>query len=429
MTRKLILSLMASTIALSTAALADTTAITGGTVWTGTGTEPIENGVVILIDDEVTAVGDDNLAIPAGATIVDASGSWVTPGIFAPFTKVGLVEVGAEDATNDVSAANSPYSASINAADAFNPSASSVPVTRLEGVTRMAVAPGFGQSLFAGQGFIAATSGEPDSVMQERAFTYIALGEGGAARAGGSRPAAWAQLRAALDDARNFTSRYITNPTGAALSRADADALGPAARGEQLILVAMHRASDIRRLIAFANDNPRLQFAIVGAAEGWIVADELAAADIPVIIDPFDNLPASFEQLGATSRNAERLIEAGVKTAFGHLGDDSHQTRLVLQSAGNAVANGLDPADAIKAITSTPADIFGLSDYGRLSSGASADVVIWDGDPLDVTSAPTTVIIGGVEQVMESRQTKLRDRYLDLTEDFGDLPLAYKRGG
>ena len=181
-------------------------------------------------------------------------------------------------------------------------------------------------------------------------------------------------------------------------------------------------------MIAFSEEKSSLNFAIVGATEGWLVADELAASGIPVIMDPFDNLPASFEQLGATSRNAERLIEAGVKTAFAHLGSDSHQTRLVLQSAGNAVANGLDAAEAIKAITSVPAEIFGYNDLGRLSSGAIADIVIWDGDPLDVTSAPTTIIIDGVEQAMESRQTKLRDRYLDLTDDGGDLPLAYRKG-
>ena len=173
------------------------------------------------------------------------------------------------------------------------------------------------------------------------------------------------------------------------------------------------------------SDYPELDVAIVGATEGWIVAEELAEAGIPVIIDPFDNLPASFEQLGATSHNAERLIEAGVKTAFAHLGNDAHQSRLVLQSAGNAVANGVSRADAMRAITSIPADIFGQSDLGRLNSGAIADLVVWDGDPLEVTSAPTHVLIDGEQQSMESRQTLLRDRYLSLED--GDLPLAYRK--
>jgi len=242
---------------------------------------------------------------------------------------------------------------------------------------------------------------------------------------GGSRSAAWATLRAALDDAENFTGRYVTSPDGAALNRVDAEALAPAARGQQLLLVRVHRASDIRRLIQMLDDFPAIDVAIVGAAEGWLVADELAQADIPVIIDPFDNLPASFERLGATSHNAERLIEGGVTTAFANLDSSAHQNRLVLQVAGNAVANGVARADALRAITSVPADIFGFSTLGRLSTGATADVVVWDGDPLEITSAPTHVLIDGEDQSLESRQTRLRDRYLSLEQ--GDLPLAYRK--
>lgn len=408
-------------------AKADTIAVTGGTVWTGTNDTPIADGVVIIIDGQIAAVGDDTLAIPANATRIDASGNWITPGIFAPFSRTGLVEVGAEDSTNDISAGDSRYSVALNAADSFNPAATSIPVTRIEGVTRMAVAPGFGNTLFAGQGLIADTSGSSSSIVQERVFQYITLGEQGAGRSGGSRAAAWAKLNAALEDARNFTGRYITSPDGAALNRTDAQALIPAARGQQLLLVNTHRASDIRRLIDFKEANPALKIAIVGATEGWRVADELAAADIPVIIDPFDNLPSSFENLAATSHNAERLIAAGVRTAFGHLGSDAHQTRLLLQSAGNAVANGVSQADAIRAVTSVPASIFGFERYARLESGAIGDLVVWDGDPLEITSAPTTVIINGDIQPLESRQTKLRDRYLDLTVDSGELPLAYRK--
>lgn len=428
MIHKLLATAALSAVFTVTAAFAETTVITGGTLWTGIDDEPLANAVIILVDDEIAAIGDETLAIPEGALRVDASGNWVTPGIFAPFTRLGLVEIEAEDSTNDISAAETPYSAALNAADGFNPSATSIPVTRLEGVTRIAVAPGFSNSLFAGHGFIADTSGLADSILKERAFQYITIGEQGAALSGGSRSAGWTKLKAALDDARSFTGRYITNPQGAALNRTDADALAPAARGQQLILVNVHRASDIRRLIAFARENRQLNLAIVGAAEGWLVAEELAAADIPVIIEPFDNLPSSFERLGATSRNAQRLIEAGVRTAFAHLDSDTHQTRLVLQSAGNAVANGVSQADAIRAMTSVPADIFGLDRLGRLEAGAIADLVIWDGDPLEVTSAPTTVLINGVEQVLESRQTKLRDRYMTLEKDGGDLPLSYRKG-
>ena len=289
----------------------------------------------------------------------------------------------------------------------------------------MAVAPSNGNTLFAGRGFIADTSGDADSITQENVFQLITLGEGGSGLSGGSRSAAWATLRAALDDAQNFTGRYVTGPNGAALNRVDAEALAPVVRGQQLLMVQNHRPSDIRRLLGVLPDYPDLDVAIVGAAEGWLVAEELAAADVPVIIDPFDNLPASFERLGATSKNAQRLLDAGVTTAFAHLDSSAHQTRLILQNAGNAVANGVSHADALHAITSVPADIFGLTTLGRLRSGASGDVVVWDGDPLEITSAPSHVLIDGDVQSLESRQTLLRDRYLSLEQ--GDLPLAYRK--
>jgi len=159
---KLLSSAALTALILAAPAAGETYAITGGTIWTGTDNAPIADGVVIITDDEITAIGDDSTDIPAGATQIDATGSWVTPGIFSAFSRVGIVEVGAEDATNDTSAGESNYSTALNAADGFNPSATSVPVTRIEGVTRMAVMPGFGNSLFAGQGFIADTSGASD---------------------------------------------------------------------------------------------------------------------------------------------------------------------------------------------------------------------------------------------------------------------------
>ena len=425
MIRKALTGVALSAMMLASPALADTIAITGGTVWTGTQDAAIENGVVLIVDDKIVAVGDARLSVPSNATVIDAAGGWVTPGIFAPFARTGLVEVGAEAATNDTAAVESKYSAALNAADGFNPASTTIDITRIEGITRMAVAPSNGNRMFAGSGFIADTSGDAGSILRENVFQLITLGEGGSGLSGGSRPAAWATLRAALDDAQSYTGRYVTGPEGAALNRVDAEALAPVVRGQQLLLVQVHRASDIRRLLGILPDYAELDVAIVGAAEGWLVADELAAADVPVIIDPFDNLPASFERLGATSKNAQRLIDAGVTTAFAQLDSSAHQTRLILQNAGNAVANGVSHADAMHAITSIPADIFGQTTLGRLRSGAAGDVVVWDGDPLEITSAPSHVLIDGEVQSLESRQTLLRDRYLSLED--GDLPLAYRK--
>ncbi|MEO0466207.1 MAG: amidohydrolase family protein [Pseudomonadota bacterium] len=415
-------------LALFTAAgsgLAQTYAITNAKAWTGTARGLIEGATIIIVDGRIAEVRTNDAALPSGATVIDAEGQWVTPGIISPFSRVGLVEVNAESSTNDIAAGSSSYSVALKAADSFNPRASTVPVTRLDGVTRLVVAPNAGDDIFAGRGLTANTSGAPGSIMDDDAFVYIRMGEGGAGIAGGSRSAAWARLRAALSDARSFPARYLAHNEGDALTRVDAQAFGAASRGDQMIMVEAHRASDILTLIAFSQRAPQLNIVLVGADEGWLVADELAAANIPVIVDPFQNLPASFEQLGATSENAARLIEAGVITAFSHLGDNTHQSGLVLQSAGNAVANGVSHDDALAAITIVPAVIFGMDGLGALEPDAIGDLVIWDGDPLEVMSAPTQVFIDGAPQSMESRQSRLRDRYLGMEP--GDLPYAYKR--
>ncbi len=423
MIRKILLA-SAAAYGLFASASAQDIAIVNAKVWTGTEAGTLENATVYISDGSIQGLGV-NYAPPSGTPIINADGNWVTPGIIAPFSRVGTVEVGAEDSTNDTSAGGSQFSVALRAADGFNPAATPIAVTRLEGVTRVAVAPANGGSLIAGQGFIADTSGDADSITDSRSFIYVNLGEGGADLAGGSRPAAWASLRGAFADARGYPARFMAHNEGDTLTRADAQAFGRAVRGQQLILISAHRASDLRLIMDLKTENPNLNLAIVGADEGWMVADELAAANIPVIVDPFSNLPASFSQLGATSRNAERLIAAGVPTAFAHLGNSGHQSRLVLQSAGNAVANGVSFEDAMSAMTAVPAAIFDLDGVGAIERGNVADLVIWDGDPLEVTSAPMSIFINGKAQSMESRQTKLRDRYLDLDES--EKPLAYKR--
>lgn len=422
MIRKILLSAAASA-AIALGAAAQNVAIVNAKVWTGTDAGTLDNATVYISNGDVAGLGV-NFAPPSGTELIDAEGNWVTPGIFSPFSRTGIVEVGAEDSTNDTSAAGTQFSVALRASDGFNPAATTIDVTRIEGVTRIAVAPSNAASLIAGQGFIADTTGDADSISYDRAFVYIDLGEIGAGLAGGSRPAAWASLRGAFADARGYPARFMAHNEGDTLTRADAQAFGRAVRGQQLMIIAARRASDLRMVMALKEENPNLNLAIVGADEGWIVADELADAGIPVIIDPFQNLPASFSQLGATSKNAERLLDAGVTTAFAFLGRDTHQARLVLQSAGNAAANGVSFDDAMAAMTTVPAEIFGIEDYGTIERGSTADLVLWDGDPLEVSSAPIAVFIDGEAQSLESRQTKLRDRYLDLDES--EKPLAYK---
>jgi imidazolonepropionase-like amidohydrolase len=225
----------------------------------------------------------------------------------------------------------------------------------------------------------------------------------------------WPVLEASLRDAREYPSRYRSGQGGAVLSEIDAQALQPFALGQGMFLVHIERAADIRELIRFARANPSLKFAIHGGAEAWLVANELATAKIPVILDPLVNLPDRMERLAARLDNAVLLNRAGVKFAIapGPGTVDAHQARLVLQLAGNAVANGLPWDAAFAAVTKTPAEIFGVgADLGTLSAGRTADVVVWDGDPLEVQSAPTAVYIAGRAMPLTSRQTRLRDRYL-----------------
>ena len=404
-------------------ALAETIVLRGETVWTGTAQGTIQNGVVVIEDDRIVTVGGENTEVPDGATEISAA--WVTPGLIAAFSRTGLVEVSAEDSTNDTMAANSKFSTSLNAADGFNPDATAVDITRIEGFTRLVVAPNTGNTILAGQGFVADTSGDLDADIDAQAFSFIKLGESGAGLAGGSRQSAMAMLRAALDDARTYPARYLTHNEGAALNRLDALSFSTAARGQQLMVIQASRASDLNAVMDLAEEYPNLDIVIVGADEAWRVADRLAIMDIPVIINAFSNLPSSFEQLAATSENAARLADAGVTFAIANIGDESHQARLATQLAGNAVANGLSFNDALAALTTAPADIFGLTGFGRLAPGAHADVVAWDGDPLEVVSSPTAVIIAGEAQSLESRQTRLRDRYLSLDES--ERPRAYSR--
>ncbi len=407
------LSALLLALALATPAAAQTILIRDGRVVTNAGAGTIENGDVLIVDGRIRAVGA-SIAAPANARVIEAQGRFVTPGAFAAMSEVGLSEISGSGAPNDARIEGSLVSAAADAGRAFNPSVTAVPVTRMEGVTRAAIAPSSTDTMFGGRGALVSLGGRPDSVFSPRAFMVVELGETGANRTGSSRAALWPAFEAALRDAREYPARYQRGQGGAVLNELDAAALQPFARGEGAFLVHVESAADIRRILRFKRDNPHLNFILHGGAEAWQVADELAAARMPVIIDPLATLPDRFERLSARPDNAALLQRAGVQIAIapGPGSVDAHQARLVLQLAGNAVANGLPWDAAFAAVTRGPADIFGVGNQlGRLAPNYIADVVIWDGDPLEVQSAPTAVFIAGVEQPLVSRQTRLRDRY------------------
>jgi imidazolonepropionase-like amidohydrolase len=396
---------------IATPAAAETVLIRDGRVVTNGAAGTIENGDVLIIDGRISAVGE-NITAPRGARIIEAQGRFVTPGAFAAMSALGLSEINGSGAPDDASVEGELIAAAADAGRAFNPDVTAIAITRLEGVTRAAIAPSETATMFGGRGALVSLSGDPDSVFRQQAFMLVELGETGATRTGSSRAAVWPAFEAALQDAREYPGRYRSGQGGAVLNEIDAAALAPFARGQGLLLVHVESAADIRRLIRFKQANPSLRIAIQGGGEGWQVAEELEAARIPVILDNvLTNLPSSFEQLSARLDNAALLHAAGVQIAIAPSAGDAQQARLVLQLAGNAVANGLPWDAAFAAISRTPAEIFGAANIGRLERNYLADVVIWDGDPLEVQSAPTAVFIEGVEQPPVSRQTRLRDRY------------------
>ncbi len=407
-----LLAALTVALALASPAAAQSTLIRGGRVVTNTGAV-LERADVLIIDGRIGSVGA-SIAAPAGARIIDATGKWVTPGVIASMSEIGLSEISGSGAPNDASIKEGRISAAADAGRAFDPAASAVAITRLEGVTRAVIAPDAVGTIFSGRGALVTLDGGADSVYRERIFEVLELGEVGADRAGGSRAALWPYLEAALKDAREYPARYVSGQGGAVLDEIDAAALKPFALGQGLFLVRTERASDIRELIRFKRANPALRFVIHGGAEAWMVADGLARAKIPVIIDPLANLPDRMEKLGARLDNAAILARAGVTIVIAPSPGtvDAQQARLALQLAGNAVANGLSWDAAFAAISSAPAQVFGVSsELGTLQAGRVADVVVWDGDPLDVMSAPVSVFIAGRDMELVSRQTRLRDRY------------------
>ncbi len=405
--------------------LAQDIAIINARVVVGDGGAPIGQGTVVVRGGKVVAAGA-GVAVPAGVRTIDAKGGWVTPGLFVAVTNLGLVDVEYVTESNDDSAATAVFNAALDVGPAINPLSQQIAVSRAGGITRAAIAPTGTTAIFAGQGAVIDLAADGNPVTRGRAFQYIELGEAGAVLAGGSRVSAHAALRNALAEAQGFATRGVD----ALLTRADAAALVPVVTGKQQLLVHVERAQDIRMVLALRAEFPALKLVIVGASEGWLVARELAASGVPVIASPLNDLPAQFETLAATQSNVGRMTAAGVKVAIGKLSDND-QPRWAPQYAGNLVAlnrvpgaKGLSWGQAFATISSIPAEIIGMGDrFGSLKPGRAGDVVIWDGDPLEVSSGVVAVYIDGIEQPLSNHQTRLRDRYRTPTE--GALPKAY----
>ncbi|MEM7482173.1 MAG: amidohydrolase family protein [Acidobacteriota bacterium] len=399
-------------------AAAETVAVRGATVHTLGPSGTLENATLVIENGVLRAVGLD-LEVPSGARVIDATGKVVTPGLIDSVSRLGLIEISLESSTVDSATEDPRWTAAFEVVDAVNPASALIAANRVEGLTRAVVAPQARSGPVAGLGAAIHLGSAADPVVLSPAAMFAVYGEEGARRAGGSRAAALARLRELFEDARDFGDHGEAFARGErreySASRKDLEALQPVIAGELPFAVYAHRASDIRAMLRLGTEFD-LRLVLIGATEAWKVAPELAAAGVPVVLNPFDNLPASFERLGATVEAASRLHAAGVTIAF-YTGD-AHNARNLRQGAGNAVAYGLPWEVALAAMTSAPAEIWGLADsWGTLEPGMEADLVVWDGDPLEVTSFPEHIFIRGEEISLENRQTRLRDRYRDLEDD------------
>jgi imidazolonepropionase-like amidohydrolase len=230
-----------------------------------------------------------------------------------------------------------------------------------------------------------------------------------------------AQLRGALADVRRG---FLTQDEGDVLRRRDAQALRPVLAGRIPLMVSASRASDLLALVDLKADFANLNIIIVGAEEAHLVAADLATAGIKVIVDPLENLPGSFATLNASYDNVLVLDAAGVDYAIGGLsGLGVVKAGGLTQHAGNAVGHGLSRDTAFEAILGTPARWFGV-DLGLMRAGSAASLVVWDGDPLEASSAPIAMYKDGEALSLESRMTALRDRYNPTTDD--DRPYKYR---
>jgi imidazolonepropionase-like amidohydrolase len=402
-------------VACAATAGAQTIAITGGTVYPVSGPR-IEHGTVLITNGKVAAVGA-NVTIPAGATRIDATGKWVTPGLFNAATTLGLAEgnPGSGGYNDSHAKGEKGVSASFNAWEGMNPASTFIPPTRKDGITTVMVAPSRG-NLIGGRAAIIDLNGESvASMLVKGPIAMVAeLGEGGEARA-----ETFAHLREVLSDAKVYGLRKTAYDNGAiralAASREDLEALAPVVAGTMPIIISANRASDIRAALGIAKQFG-LELVIEGGAEAWEVAKEIAAAHVPVMAGAMNNIPGSFSTLGHRQENLAILKGAGVQVIIvgdgGGLGEDNYNARNVRYEAGNAVAYGMAWDDALKAVTLVPAEVLGVSDrVGSLQIGKEADVVVWSGDPFEFATVAEHVYVRGVENTERTRQDELTDRY------------------
>lgn len=413
----LTLLLLAPASALAGPVAPDCTVITGTEAHLPDG--PAQDIAVVLADGSIRALGAAivGLGEPADGGIewggrrcvwIDGADQVLTAGLVDSHSSVGLVEVSLEGGTRNGDAGGSdPVRAQVRITDGYNPLSSLIPIARREGITTSVLVPGGGSFSGAAGAVDLAGLTQAEAVFDDTVALPAHLSQGSAfsSRLG--------HLRATLAEARTYgesPSRWASRG-GLRADAPDAEALAalqPVLSRDLPLILEADASWQLEALARFATEE-RIRLVIEGAAEGWLVADALAEAGVAVVVHPTTYGPGSFSQLHARADNPALLAAAGVPVVIGSF--SAHFARILRQLAGNAVRGGMDHHGALAAITSTPADVFGLSGRGRLRVGGVANVVLWTGDPLEITTDVVGVWIHGRQRTLETRQTRLFERY------------------
>jgi imidazolonepropionase-like amidohydrolase len=411
-------------IAVTTSAVqAESIAITNATVHTVAEQGTLSQATVLIDDGKITAVyskADTPASINAD-TVIDAKGRILTPGLIATKNLLGLVEVGAVSATRDSS--DKKADLTFDASLAFNPKSTLIAYARQGGITSSLVMPYGGEKVFTGQSFVANLSGEFDSVITPQNAVIISLG----ASRKGSRAMALQTLSNELADAKKSfdkmnskKSKKSKDSKGAKEPSRAEQVMYALLAGKKPLLAYADRATDILALLKLKQQY-KLNLVLVGASDAVLVSDEIAKANVVVMMSAIDNLPGSFDSLHNSLSNVGKLTKAGVKVIISNSGE-SYNINQLRFDAGVSVANGLDKNTALAAVTANVADTFNLNN-GRIAVGKNADLVLWSNDPFEISTQVDAMWINGQAMSLKSRQDALRDRYTTKA----DMPRAYKK--
>ena len=399
---KLILSLL---LIISIDIFGSDTLIKNGTIHTGDGSKAFV-GDIYIKNGVINSIG--NIDIEA-STIIDATGNIITPGFIAPITAIGIIEIGSLDVTRDDEADYLNMGFSIFRA--FNANSTLIPWNRSNGLTSVITLPQQASMPLAGMGSFFVLDGQMSiSGMKD----MVMLGKIGASSGSRSEDLDILENLIGLGkQVRNKNYEKVLESPMAEffeLHPQDIEALDKVANKNLPLIIETNRASDIKHLIDIKNKHD-LNLILAGVEDAPLVLNELVESGIPVIINPMDNIPNSFDELSSSLELASILNKAGVTIMFDS--SRSHNYYLMRQGAGNAVAYGMNYEDAISGMSKIVADVFGIKNRGSLVKGNFADIVIWESDPLEPASVPLYVLIEGSEMDLVTRSSRLKDRYIE----------------